>query len=285
MPNDYFPTFGGASAGVGAGAAGAGAAGAATGGGGWLNSLLGVGSMMNPATAGIMMGGQLLSGLIGGIAAGKKRKEAKQAFQGQQKQYQSAVSRLFPEMSKESFQYKNPAMNDAINAALSAKMMKVFGGNKALNDIFAKMMPSYAYGGIATRPQIAMLGERGPEAIVPLGKYPQGKAPNQVMPYPGMGGGNMPLPPGVGNMGGGYDFSQMRPMPNAMQGGQMSPQMQQMMQIQQAMQMRGGGLPNIQSAMMTRQPAQQKANQRMMQQRQGMQRGGGNRGWASGLLG
>ena len=171
----------------------------------------------DPISAAIMSGGSLLSGIVGGYFAGKQKEKTKKAFQKQQKEYQAAASRLFPEMSKESFQYKNPELTNAVQGALAYRLGNMFSGwgmpkgmtkgQGELNQMFSNMMPkvpSYAYGGVATRPQMAMVGERGPEAIVPLGRYPrQGRAPNQAMPYPGMGGG--------------FNFPQMRPMPG--QGG------------------------------------------------------------------
>jgi hypothetical protein len=123
--------------------------------GGTLGSIFGTigGGMMgtNPVGLGIMAGGQLLSGLLGGIAAGNKQKKKEKAFKAQQQMYQKEAARLFPEMDRESFQYKNPALNNAIQGALAYRMSNMFGnwgmptdmrqGSGNLNDLFAALMP------------------------------------------------------------------------------------------------------------------------------------------------
>ena len=55
----------------------------------------------------------------------------------------------------------NPALGIAAGVALIA-----------LGEIFEKSMPKLATGGIVTRPTNALIGESGPEAIIPLGKVP-----------------------------------------------------------------------------------------------------------------
>lgn len=128
------------------------------GGGGWAGNLLSTigGGMMgtNPLGLGIMAGGQLLSGLLGGFMAGGKQKKKEKAYKSAQSDYQNQAARLFPEMSKESFQYQNPTMNNAINAALAYRMGNMFGnwgmpsdmrqGQGSMNDFFAAMMPQQA---------------------------------------------------------------------------------------------------------------------------------------------
>ena len=92
----------------------------------------------------------------------------------------------------------------------------------------SQAMPRYAQGGIIDRPQIAMLGERGPEAVVPLGRYPRRRQMNQGMGmYPG--GSNMErmgLPnPELYPQGGGTmrPFQMQGPMPNSYSIQPMSP--------------------------------------------------------------
>jgi len=125
------------------------------GGGGWLGNILGTvgGGLMgtNPVGMGIMAGGQLLSGLMGGIFEAQKQKKKSKAFKEQQQQYQTRANQLFPEMSQESFQYQNPAANNAINAMLAYRLGNMFGdwgmpadrrqGQGSMNDFFAAMMP------------------------------------------------------------------------------------------------------------------------------------------------
>ncbi len=128
------------------------------GGGGWLNNALGFlgqGAMgTNPVAMGAMGVGQLLTGLLGAFASGNKQKKAKKAFESQQKQYQQQAARLFPELSRESFQYRNPELTNAAQAALAYRMGNMFGNwgmppdmrqnAGSLNDFFAAMMPRQA---------------------------------------------------------------------------------------------------------------------------------------------
>ena len=58
-----------------------------------------------------------------------------------------------------------PKMFSAINTSLYGKG----GGDKYRKALAVKAVPSLASGGIVNRPTTALIGERGPEAVVPLG--------------------------------------------------------------------------------------------------------------------
>lgn len=177
------------------------------GGGGWLGNILGTlgGGMLgsNPIGMGIMGIGSLLSGIIGGIGAGKKQKKKEEWFSGQQKSYQDQMNKLFPEMSKESFQYQDPALTNAINGMLSYRLGNMFGdwgmpagrtqGMGNLNDIFAALMPQQGRG-----PQMPPMPPGG-------GGFPGGGGgfPGGGFPGGGFGGGPPMGGPGGGPMMGG----------------------------------------------------------------------------------
>jgi hypothetical protein len=136
------------------------------------------------AGAGIGAGLSLLGGLFGGIAKGKKRKESKKAYEQAQAAYQAKANQLFPELSKESFMYKNPTLNNAIQGALASRMMNMFGdwgmpqgrtgGMDQMNQLFAALMPQQ-------QPSMQIPPNNGP--------YPmQMPNMNPNMEGPGMGG-------------------------------------------------------------------------------------------------
>ncbi|MDE2099066.1 MAG: phage tail tape measure protein [Patescibacteria group bacterium] len=92
------------------------------------------------------------------------------------------------------------AISSAANAANTA-----LGGANASGSTIAKAtakatpkaaakavlkVPHYATGGLVTRPTLAMIGEAGPEAVLPLSKYPIQSSP--VTPLPA-GGGQAPI--------------------------------------------------------------------------------------------
>lgn len=141
--------------------------------GGWLSNL--GSTLMGPAGLPISMGLNLVTGILGGIMEGARKKKIKKSYEKQQKGYQGKAESLFPEMKMGEFQYQNPQNNPQIQAALNSRMSN-FGGWGMPPQTG---VPSYAGGGIAYQPQLARIGERGPEAIIPLGNYGQ----------QGMGGG------------------------------------------------------------------------------------------------
>ena len=91
------------------------------GGGSWLNNALGAGilgaesatilGMSGPTGLAVGVGLSLLTGLIGALGKGAKRNK-----------YIAEAKKLFPELSKESFMYKNPELNNAIQTTLGQKM-------------------------------------------------------------------------------------------------------------------------------------------------------------------
>ena len=162
-------------------------------GGGWMqgyqNTSGGGGS--NPfggaakgAGAGFMVGGPvgaaiggglgLLGGIFGGLAKGKKEKDKRKAFQKAQAAYQSKASQLFPDLPRESFQYQNPQLNNAIQAGLMSRMGNMFsswgmpsdmrGGAGNLNEFFSQAMPGQGQAKVlptATTPVSRRLPPRG----------------------------------------------------------------------------------------------------------------------------
>jgi len=102
------------------------------------------------------------------------------------------IAKIAPEFAKFGVSMGKAAANaiiDQINAAFDriANMAKgPLGG--LLPDIDVPNIPYLAKGGIVTRPTLAMIGEAGPEAVVPLSKMG------------GMGGGiNITVQTGVGD--------------------------------------------------------------------------------------
>jgi len=148
-------------------------------------------------------------------------------------------------------------------------------------------IPSYAQGGIAWQPQIAQLGERGPEAVVPLQNMmgQMGGAMGAPMPMgqpPPMGGVPGMMGAMQGQMGGGQQMSpnmqnQMGQMRGQMGMGQqqqgMNPQMQNMMG-QMGGQMPGGntGMPGGLQALIAQLMRRRAGGMGMGQQQQGMAR-------------
>ena len=104
-----------------------------------------------PVGAAIGGGLGLLGGILGGFAKGKKEKNKKKDFQKAQAAYQSKASQLFPDLPRESFQYQNPQLNNAIQAALMSRMGNMFSswgmpqdmraGAGNLNEFFSQAMP------------------------------------------------------------------------------------------------------------------------------------------------
>jgi len=128
---------------------------------GWFNQVLrereaqyGPGAnnfFTSPTGLAVGMGLNLLGGIFGGIAKGKRDKRMQQQLQQMQRAYQQKAAQLFPELPKESFQYQNPAMNNAITAALMYRMSNMFptwgmppnmrGGQGNLTGFFNAAMP------------------------------------------------------------------------------------------------------------------------------------------------
>ena len=114
-PPSYYGMSGGQSYGQGYGMQSGG------GGGSWLNNALGAGilgaesatilGMSGPTGLAVGVGLSLLTGLIGALGKGAKRNK-----------YIAEAKKLFPELSKESFMYKNPELNNAIQTTLGQKM-------------------------------------------------------------------------------------------------------------------------------------------------------------------
>ncbi len=125
--------------------------GAASGGsGGWLDKWGG------PLTAGL----SLLGGIFGGFTAGKKEKQRKK----EKERLIQRAEQLFPNMSKESFMFQSPELNNAIQSALAYRLQNMFGdwgmpagragGMGSLNDIFGSLFNLQPAGpGVPTRPQ------------------------------------------------------------------------------------------------------------------------------------
>jgi len=116
--------------------------------GGTLNS---IGNFMaSPAMLPISMGLGLLGGIIQGIGASSRRKKVQGAYQKGQQQYQEKATELFPELSQQSFQYQNPQLTNAIQAALGYRMGNMFptwgmpagmqGGAGSLQEILNLLM-------------------------------------------------------------------------------------------------------------------------------------------------
>ena len=93
-----------------------------SGGDNWANNALGAGAsgaamgsiipgVGTAAGAAIGIGLSLLTGLIGALGKGAKRNK-----------YIAEAKKLFPELSKQSFMYKNPELNNAIQTTLGQKM-------------------------------------------------------------------------------------------------------------------------------------------------------------------
>jgi hypothetical protein len=131
--------------------------------------------------------------LLGGIASlfkGKKTKYAAHQTPQQSAAYNQLLKMLQQRMGGQSAGMG--ATNDAMNMLYSKFLGRGYtppqqqgGGMQQQGGI-----PSYASGGIAYQPQLAMVGERGPEAIIPLGQ--QGLM-NQMQ------GGMQQAPPGLIN--------------------------------------------------------------------------------------
>ena len=127
------------------------------GGGGWLGSLLGglggasmmAGGPTNPVGL-ALMGANLLGGLFGGISASNQQKKKEKSYKEAQGAYQKQAASLFPEMDKASFQYQNPALNNAYQSALAYRLGNLFSGwgmpegsrsgAQSINDLFAGLM-------------------------------------------------------------------------------------------------------------------------------------------------
>jgi len=147
------------------------------GGGSWLTSAIGGLSGMTPLGMGI----GLLGGVLQGIAANAKQNKAIKAYGKQQKAYQAKAAELFPELGKKTFQYSNPQLTNAYQSGLGYMLKNMFGqwgmpkgtqtGLGDIQQMFSGLMQppqKFAGGGIVTRPTNAIIGERGPEAIIPL---------------------------------------------------------------------------------------------------------------------
>jgi len=136
---------------------------AGAGGGGWLS---GLGStLMGPAGLPIMMGANLLTGIIGGFLEGARKKKIKKAYEKQQGAYQTKANELFPELSQGSFQFQNPQIANAIQAALGSRMGNFANwgmpagtptGASSVNDFMAQLMPG------ATPPAQAQMAMASP---------------------------------------------------------------------------------------------------------------------------
>jgi hypothetical protein len=98
--------------------------GSGSGNSGWLTKL-GT-TLMGPAGVPINLGLGLVSGILSGIAAGQKRKQGIKAYQKQQQAYQTKANELFPELSKESFQYTNPQLTNAYQSGLGYVLQNLF---------------------------------------------------------------------------------------------------------------------------------------------------------------
>lgn len=133
------------------------------GGGGWMQDALGsagtgaaLGSVIpgigTLAGAGIGAGLSLLGGLFGGASKSKKDKKYQKALSEQQRKYQAQFGKLFPELSRESFQFQSP-LDNSIQSALMYRMGNMFGnwgmppsmrqGQDTMQGWFSQAMPGY----------------------------------------------------------------------------------------------------------------------------------------------
>ena len=116
-----------------------------------------------------------VAGIAGSLLKGKKTK-----FATQQTPEQMALVRYLTQMGQQNMGQgaanKQPTY-DAMNmiARMFGGGMGQYGpqagqqaGQQGGPTLRPQQMPSYAQGGIAWQPQLAQLGERGPEAVVPL---------------------------------------------------------------------------------------------------------------------
>jgi len=176
------------------------------------------------------------AGIAGSLIKGKKTK-----FATQQTPEQMALVRYLTQMGQQNMGQgaanKQPTY-DAMNmiARMFGGGMGQYGQRQAgptptPNPMMASQVPSYAQGGIAWQPQLAQLGERGPEAVVPLqNMFGQMRQPGMV----GQATAQQGMAPGMQNM-----MGQMRQPGMMGQPGQGNPQMQAL--LAQLMRRRAGG--------------------------------------------
>ncbi len=130
------------------------------------------GATFGPVGAAIGGGLGLLGGILGGFASGKKEKQRKK----EKERMIQRAEQLFPDMSKESFMFQSPELNNAIQSALAYRLQNMFGdwgmpagrtgGMGSLNDIFGSLFnPQPAGPGVPTRPQPS--GTRTRRSITP----------------------------------------------------------------------------------------------------------------------
>jgi len=166
------------------------------------------------AGAGIGAAISLLGGLFGGMAKGAKQKKTRKAYEQAQAAYQAKANQLFPELPKESFMFKSPGLNNAIQGALASRMMNMFGdwgmpqgrtgGMDQLNQLFAALMPQQ-------QPPMQIPPGNGPYPMPGPGMNPNMEGPGMGRGMgPGMGRGMRPGMGGPGMSPGGWygDFSQ-----------------------------------------------------------------------------
>lgn len=114
-------------------------------------------------------------GVIGSLFGGKGKKQEYSPWQGKQQQaaYSALLKMLQQKMGGQSagFGPTSTAMNQLGNMFYGQNMVPPQAQQQTRQASALPGIHAYARGGIVDSPQLAMVGERGPEAIVPLGQY------------------------------------------------------------------------------------------------------------------